>query len=188
MPFRYERQIGDEGTSMRNWHQGNPGMPRGAPPRKKDLSLPQTQNSCLTSANRSIVRSMSDLCRLIWCGLIGLFRSRAALEAEILVLRHQLSVVRRKSPKRTTLVSIDRLLLVGLYRLAPGVLDALQIIRPETLMAPRCIIRDRDRVYGGVFAQRLRAMGIRDRPIAPHSPWQNGCAERLIRIDPAGLP
>src|SRR6266700_6268095 len=77
---------------------------------------------------------MSDLCRLIWCGLIGLFRSRAALEAENLVLRHQLNVLRRKSPKRVTLSSIDRLLLVGLYRLAPGVLDALKIIRPETLM------------------------------------------------------
>jgi hypothetical protein len=35
---------------------------------------------------------MSDLCRLIWCALIGLFRSRASLEAEILVLRHQLNV------------------------------------------------------------------------------------------------
>ena len=46
--------------------------------------------------------------------------------------------------------------------------------------APRYIIRDRDRVYGGVFARRLRAMGIRDRPIAARSPWQNGCAERLI--------
>jgi hypothetical protein len=43
---------------------------------------------------------MSDLCRLIWCALIGLFRSRAALEAEILILRHQLNVLRRKSPKR----------------------------------------------------------------------------------------
>ena len=45
---------------------------------------------------------------------------------------------------------------------------------------PRYIIRDRDRVYGSVFTRRIRAMGIRDRPIAPHSPWQNGCAERLI--------
>src|SRR5262245_56475437 len=77
---------------------------------------------------------MSDLCRLIWCGLIGLFRSRAALEAEILVLRHQLNVLRRKSPKRVSCGSIVRLLLVGLYRLALGVLDALKIIRPETLM------------------------------------------------------
>jgi hypothetical protein len=77
---------------------------------------------------------MSDLCRLIWCVLIGLFRSRAALEAEIFVLRHQLNVLQRKSPKRATLSSIDRLLLVGLYRLAPGTLDALQIIRPATLL------------------------------------------------------
>ena len=267
---------------------------------------------------------MRDLCRLIWCGLIGLFRSRAALEVEILVLQHQLNVLQRKSSKRMALNSIDRLLLVGLYRLAPGVVDALKIIRPETLMrwhragfraywrwksrprggrpatpadirrliremsvanplwgaprihgellklgidvgqttvakymarrrrppsqgwktflrnhadgiasmdlflvptisfrllyvflilqhsrrellwlaatahpsaewiarqlteaygwqqAPRYIVRDRDCVYGGVFACRLRAMGIRDRPTAPRSPWQNGYVERAI--------
>jgi len=45
---------------------------------------------------------------------------------------------------------------------------------------PRYIIRDRDAVYGDVFIRRLRAMGIRDRPTAPRSPWQNGFAERLI--------
>jgi hypothetical protein len=267
---------------------------------------------------------MSDFCRLIWCALIGLFRSRSALEAEILVLRHQLNVLQRKFPKRVALSSLDRLLLVGLYRLAPGTLDALKIIKPETLLrwhragfraywrwksrprggrpatpadirrliremsianllwgaprihgellklgidvgqttvakymarrrrppsqgwktflrnhadgvasmdlfvvptisfrllygllilehgrrellwmgvtahptaewiacqlteaygwqrAPRYIIRDRDRVYGYAVLSRLRAMGIRDRPIAAKSPWQNGCAERLI--------
>jgi transposase InsO family protein len=267
---------------------------------------------------------MNNLCRLIWCALIGLFRSRAALVAEILILRHQLNVLRRKSPKRVALRSVDRLLLVGLYRLAPRVLDALKIIRPETLLrwhragfqtywrwksrprggrpttaadirsliremsvanplwgaprihgellklgidvgqttvakymtrrrrppsqgwktflhnhadgiasmdlflvptisfrllygflilqharrellwlgvtahpsaewiahqltqaygwqqAPRYIIRDRDRAYGHAFLRRLRAMGIRDRPTAPRSPWQNGYAERLI--------
>jgi len=46
--------------------------------------------------------------------------------------------------------------------------------------APRYLLRDRDRVYGTVVTRRLRAMGIRDRPIAPASPWQNGFAERLI--------
>jgi transposase InsO family protein len=46
--------------------------------------------------------------------------------------------------------------------------------------APRYLIRDRDRVYGSVVTQRMRAMGIRDKPIAPASPWQNGFAERLI--------
>ena len=42
------------------------------------------------------------------------------------------------------------------------------------------MIRDRDRIYGGIVTRRLRAMGIRDKPIAPASPWQNGVAERLI--------
>jgi len=46
--------------------------------------------------------------------------------------------------------------------------------------APRYMIRDRDRIYGAVVTRRLRAMGIRDKPIAPASPWQNGLAERLI--------
>jgi transposase InsO family protein len=46
--------------------------------------------------------------------------------------------------------------------------------------APRYLIRDRDRVYGAAAMRRLRAMGIRDKPIAPGSPWQNGFAERLI--------
>jgi transposase InsO family protein len=46
--------------------------------------------------------------------------------------------------------------------------------------APRYMIRDRDRIYGTVVTRRLRAMGIRDKPIAPSSPWQNGFAERLI--------
>jgi hypothetical protein len=267
---------------------------------------------------------MGDLCRLIWCPLIGLFRPRAALEAEILILRHQLNVLRRRSSKRVTLSSVDRPLLVGLYRLAPEVLDGLKIIRPETLLrwrcagfrafwrwksrprggrprisadiccliremsvanplwgaprihgrtaqarhrcrtdhgrkvhgegeatavagledllrnhadgiasmdlflvptisfrllygllilqhsrrkllwlgvtahpsaewiarqlteaygwqqAPRYVIRDRDCAYNGVFLRQLRAMGIRDRPISLRSPWQNGCAERLI--------
>ena len=46
--------------------------------------------------------------------------------------------------------------------------------------APRYLVRDRDRIYGSIVPRRLRAMGIRDRPIAPASPWQNGFAERLI--------
>jgi transposase InsO family protein len=45
---------------------------------------------------------------------------------------------------------------------------------------PEYLVRDRDSVYGEIFTRRLRAMGIRDRPIAPRSPWQNGHAERLI--------
>jgi len=77
---------------------------------------------------------MGDLCRLIWCAVVGLFRSRAALQAEILVLRHQLNVLRRKSPKRVAFSNVDRLLFTGLYRLAPTVLEALKILKPETLI------------------------------------------------------
>jgi len=267
---------------------------------------------------------MRDLCSLIWLALVGLFQSRVSLEAEILALRHQLNVLRRKSPKKPTFTDIDRLVFAGLYRLAPGMLDALAIVKPETVIrwhragfraywrwkskpqggrprtpveirhliremslanplwgaprihgellklgidvgqttvakymargrrppsqgwktflhnhadgiasidlfvvptisfrliygllilqhdrrqvlwlgvtahptaewisrqlteaygwkaAPRHIIRDRDAVYGDVFIHRLRAMGIRDRPTAPRSPWQNGYCERAI--------
>jgi hypothetical protein len=77
---------------------------------------------------------MRDVCSLSWLALIGLFRSRASLQAEILTLRHQLNVLRRKSPQRLSFSSIDRLVFSGLYRLAPGVLDALQIVRPETVI------------------------------------------------------
>ena len=45
---------------------------------------------------------------------------------------------------------------------------------------PRYLLRDRDAVYGEVFARRVRSLGIRDRPTSPRSPWQNGYAERLI--------
>src|SRR3984957_8049995 len=77
---------------------------------------------------------MRGVCSLIWLALIGLFRSRESLQAEILTLRHQLNVLRRKSPQRLTFSSIDRRVFAGLYRLAPGVLDALKIVRPETMI------------------------------------------------------
>jgi transposase InsO family protein len=46
--------------------------------------------------------------------------------------------------------------------------------------APVYLVRDNDRAYGHVFKSRVRAMGIRDRPISPGSPWQNPYVERLI--------
>jgi transposase InsO family protein len=45
---------------------------------------------------------------------------------------------------------------------------------------PRYLIRDRDGAYGEIFMRRLRSIGIRDRPTAARSPWQNPYAERLI--------
>jgi transposase InsO family protein len=46
--------------------------------------------------------------------------------------------------------------------------------------APAYLVRDNDGAYGQAFTRRLRAMGIRDRPTSPRSPWQNPYAERLI--------
>jgi transposase InsO family protein len=267
---------------------------------------------------------MGNLFRLIWCIVAGLFRSRIALQTEILVLRQQLIVLQRKSPKRLVFSNIDRLVLVSLYRISPKVIDALKILKPATVIAwhragfraywrwksrprggrptasnevrklireistanplwgaprihgellklginvgqttvakymarkrrppsqdwktflrnhangiaamdmfvvptvsfrllygllilqharrelvwlgvtahpsaawivqqlreaygwkevPRYLIRDRDSAYGEVFRRRVGAMGIRDRPISARSPWQNGCAERVI--------
>src|SRR6202049_4452068 len=77
---------------------------------------------------------MRDVCSLICLALIGLFRSRASLQVEILTLRHQLNVLRRKSPQRLTFTSIDRLVFAGLYRLAPSMLDALAIVKPATVI------------------------------------------------------
>ena len=77
---------------------------------------------------------MREVCSLIWLTLVGAFRSRAALEAENTILRHQLNVLRRQSPKRPTFGMLDRLIFAGLYRFAPKVLSALAIVKPETVI------------------------------------------------------
>src|SRR5271156_560813 len=234
---------------------------------------------------------MTDLLRLILGILVSRFKARATLEAENLVLRQQVNVLRRRTPKRPHLNNTDRFLFVWLYRWFPSILEAVAIVRPETIIrwhragfraywcwrsrnrvgrpkvsaelrtligemsranalwgaprihgellklgfeaidlfvlptiafqilyclvivrhgrrvwvsfgvtanptaewisrqvteafpcdhAPRYLIRDRDTSYGPAFLQRIRAMGIRDHPIAPRSPWQNAYVERLI--------
>jgi len=77
---------------------------------------------------------MADILRLIWGTLADFFRSRADLQTEIIALRHQLNVLRRKRPERLVFGNADRLLLVWLYRLAPGTLNALSIVKPETVI------------------------------------------------------
>ena len=77
---------------------------------------------------------MIDFLMLLACVLTRLFRSRVRLEAEILVLRHQLNILKRKSTERAAFKSIDRLVFAGLYRLVTGVLDALKILKPETVI------------------------------------------------------
>ena len=267
---------------------------------------------------------MFHLVGLLFGMIATRFKSRARLEAEILILRHQLGILRRQMPKRLALGGMDRLLFVWLCRLFPTVVRAVTVVRPETIVrwhragfraywrwrsrarwgrpkvplelrrlihemsldnllwgaprihgellklgfevaqstvakymakrrrppsqtwktflrnhaegiaaldlfvvptidlrmlfalvivridrrlivtinvtphptaewiarqvteafpwdrTPKYLIRDRDGAYGEVFKRRLRAMGIRDRPVAPRSPWQNCYAERLI--------
>ena len=268
--------------------------------------------------------SMQGLLELLVHWLSSLVKSRRRLEAENLVLRHQVNILRRRSPGRLRLSNADRMAFVWLYRLCPSVVDAIAIIRPETVIhwhrrgfralwrwksrsrggrpaipreirdliqeitranglwgaprihgellklgievaqstvakymikrprrpsqswstflrnhaaglaaadmfvvptigfkllyclvflrhgrrelvhhavtahptaewvawqmieafpwdtAPRYLVRDRDAVYGHVVRRRLRGLGMRDRPTAPRSPWQNAYVERLI--------
>ena len=73
---------------------------------------------------------MGDLCRLIWCAVIGLFRSQAALQAE----NRFAAASTQCAAEAGELSNIDRLMFAGIYSLAPKVLDALQIIKPETVI------------------------------------------------------
>jgi Integrase core domain len=273
--------------------------------------------------NRVTLSPMIEVLKTVLCTPLLLFQSRSRLQIEILVLRHQLIVLRRTAPRRARLRAVDRLLFVLLYRLWPGVLDSIAVIQPDTIVrwhrrgfgalwrwksrlrlgrpaiakdmrdlireisranplwgaprihgellklgidvaqstvakymsrtrrppsqswrtflrnhaeaiasdlfvvptitfgmlfafvvlhhgrrqlvhvgvtahptaewishqiseafpwdrAPRHLIRDRDGAFDEVFKQRLHAMGIRDRPTAPRSPWQNAYVERLI--------
>jgi len=70
--------------------------------------------------------------------LIGVLRdylmSRGRLEAEVVVLRHQLNILRRQLPKRVRPNASDRAIFVWLHRLLPDVGNAVAIIRPETVV------------------------------------------------------
>jgi hypothetical protein len=62
------------------------------------------------------------------------FKSRRRLEAEIPVLRHQLNVLHQRAPRRLHLRWADRALFIWLYRRCPRILDAVTIVRPETVV------------------------------------------------------
>ena len=77
---------------------------------------------------------MTDLFKLILGILASRFKARATLEAENLVLRQQVNVLRRRTPKRPHLNNTDRFLFVWLYRWFPSVLEVVAIVRPETVI------------------------------------------------------
>ena len=62
------------------------------------------------------------------------FKTRRRLDAELLLLRHQLNVLRQRAPCRLNLRWVDRALFVWLYRRFPRILDAITIVRPETVV------------------------------------------------------
>jgi hypothetical protein len=66
--------------------------------------------------------------------LCDCFKSRRRLEAEILVLRHQLNVLQRRTPRRLHLRWADRALCIWLYRRCPRIVDAITIVRPEPVV------------------------------------------------------
>ena len=78
--------------------------------------------------------AMVTILRLIWGAIKDFFRSQADLQTEIIALRHQLNVLRRKRPERLDFGNTDRLLFVWVYRLAPGTTNALSIVKPETVI------------------------------------------------------
>ena len=77
---------------------------------------------------------MIELFQLILGILASLFKSRARLEAENLVLRQQVNVLRRQIAKRPQLNNTDRFLLVWLCCWFPSILGAIAILRPETII------------------------------------------------------
>ncbi|MGO8918499.1 MAG: hypothetical protein ACLQJR_21575, partial [Stellaceae bacterium] len=95
----------------------------------------------LAAADRVICCGMIDSLKLLAGFVVSLFRSKAGLEAEIVILRHQLNVLRRRMPSRARLTLIDRLIFVWLYRLRPSVLSAVVIILPETVVPAENFIR-----------------------------------------------
>jgi hypothetical protein len=66
--------------------------------------------------------------------LCDCFKSRRRLEAEILFLRHQLNILQQRAPRRPHLRWADRALFIWLYRRCPRILDAITIVRPETVV------------------------------------------------------
>ncbi len=77
---------------------------------------------------------MIGILRALWWTIGSRFKSRERLEAENLALRHQVTVLRRSAPERLRLRSSDRCLLVWLYRLWPGVVNSIVIVKPDTVL------------------------------------------------------
>lgn len=65
---------------------------------------------------------------------VDLFRSRAALEAEIWTFRQKINVLRRTAPTKHAFCAVERMIFVDLYRLFSKICDALAIVKPDTIV------------------------------------------------------
>jgi putative transposase len=81
-----------------------------------------------------VATTMSSLFLALFALLASSFRPRAALQAEILALRHQLAVCQKNAPRRLRLHRCDRLLWVVLYRFWSGWRRCLEIVQPDTVL------------------------------------------------------
>ena len=100
------------------------------------LSLPKTLpvRFALNCGITACSQVMCAIVKLLILGLLDCFKSRGRLEVEVMVLRHQLSILYRKAPKRIRPNAVDRAIFVWLYRLFPDIGNAVAIFRPETIV------------------------------------------------------
>jgi hypothetical protein len=105
-------------------------------PGLEHLSLPKTPSAGVAGCCRirTPSRLMIAIAFLFVRSLCACFKSRPRLDAEILVLRHQLNLLRERAPYRPYLRWADRALFVWLYRRFPRILDVITIVRPETVV------------------------------------------------------
>src|SRR6266496_3693738 len=117
--------------------------------------------------------------------LCDCFKSRRQLEAEILVLRHQLNVLRQRAPCRLHLRWADRALFIWLYRCCPRILDAITIVRPET------VVRWHRAGFAAYWRWRSRPLGgrpqigkeVRDLPLQTWKTFLCNHMEGIASID-----
>ena len=77
---------------------------------------------------------MVDILVAAFSLILDAFKPRARLEAELIVLRHEISVLLRTRKSRVRLTNVDRTFLVWIYRLFPTILNCRRIVRPETII------------------------------------------------------
>ena len=106
---------------------------------KSDVDEPVASENSVQIDSRSAAESEHHR-RMIALGLLFLrllcdrFKPRQQLEAEILVLRHQLNILQQRAPGRPHFRWVDRALFIWLYRRCPRILNAITVVRPETVL------------------------------------------------------